>query len=127
MAGAVSTIGNLPDPLEKREILYSPETPRQELIAYGEAFLESGLAMDALDFFVQARSDEHLQRFLADAIEAGDLFTFEKCLRGLGRNAEPPELEALGRNADAKGLHRFAQRARGETPTEPAENDENED
>jgi len=102
--------GNLPGPLEKREILYSEETPAEELTAWGKAFEDAGFPMDALDFYAQARSEKDLERLLAGSIASGDAFVFERCHRALGRRPAAGDEETLVRNAEELGKTAFASR-----------------
>lgn len=108
MSGPGAGSGDLLDPLEKREVLYSEETPREELIAWGEAFLEAGHRMDALDFFTQARSEEKLRDFARQAREQGDTFVFDRCALALGRKVEREEWLALAERARSGGKEAFA-------------------
>ena len=105
---------DLPGPMDKREILYSPETPAQELVSWGEAYEESGFPLDALDFFGQAQSAAHLERFLSQAVEDGDLFVYQRCLEALDRHPDARQREALVARAEALGKEAFARRARGD-------------
>jgi len=103
--------GGLPDPLRKSEILYSPGTPPEEIVALGKAFLEQGFLMDALDCFAEAHSRPDLEGLLERALEEGDLFLLERCAGALGRKTSEEERRALAARARELGKEAFAARA----------------
>jgi hypothetical protein len=100
--------GDLPDPLRKREILYSSDTPAEELTALGRAFLDKGLPMDALDCFAEARSRPDLEDLLERAIQDGDYFVLRRCALALGRKPSGEERKRLAVRARELGKEAFA-------------------
>ncbi|KPJ58369.1 MAG: hypothetical protein AMS15_08540 [Planctomycetes bacterium DG_23] len=62
----------LPGYLEKREILYSGETPKERLKTLGDLYFEEGHLDDALDFYLEAEDQAALERLKTSAIEIGD-------------------------------------------------------
>jgi hypothetical protein len=102
----------LPNPLEKREVLYSGETDPEILVELGERFRAEGYLLDALNFFAQAGSRSHLEKFLAGARADGDAFLVEQAALALGRELSPGEWEEVAERADELGKSAFAQVAR---------------
>jgi hypothetical protein len=111
----------LPHPLEKREVLYSRGTDPAVLVQTGERFLAEGYPLDALNFFTEARSAEHLERMLAQAREEGDAFLADQTARALGREIAPEQWAEIAGRAEELGKHAFARTARRRAGLEQAE------
>lgn len=63
----------LPDPLKKRDLLYTGETPKgTDLVALGDAFADEGRYLEAVQFYLRAEAPEKAIRLKSKAIEIGD-------------------------------------------------------
>ena len=103
--------GDLPNPLEKREVLYSRGTEPAVLVTLGERFLAEGYPLDALNFFTEARSIPSLEQMHRQAREEGDAFLVEQTARALGRELSPEEWAAIAETARKLGKEAFARTA----------------
>lgn len=61
----------MPDAIEKRNILASQEVEAEDLNEYGRMFLEKDMLTDAFNFFEKSGSREGLERVKARVIEEG--------------------------------------------------------
>ncbi len=101
-----------PSFLKKKEILFSAKTPREDLILWGDRFMEETRLHDALAFYRQAGHLVGVARIRETAIQRGDFFLFREALDGLDfDNADPEELGLLARNAEAAGRWHDARKA----------------
>jgi hypothetical protein len=102
------------DYLEKKEILFSPKTPREELIHWGDHFLENNRLHDAVAFYRQARHEEGLERIRQIAVKEGDYQLYCEVLEGMEgveEDAIREELSSLAKRAEELGKWHFAQKA----------------
>ncbi len=101
-----------PSFLKKKEILFSAKTPREDLILWGDRFMEEMRLHDALAFYRQAGHREGLARIRETAVERGDFFLFREALDGIDLGgADPEELRLLAQRAEAAGRWQDAKRA----------------
>lgn len=101
-----------PSFLKKKEILFSAKTPREDLIIWGDRFLEEMRLHDALAFYRQAGHLEGVARIRETAIQKGDFFLFREAQDGLDPgNAAREELGLLAKNAEAAGRWHDARKA----------------
>ena len=103
--------GDLPGPLEKREILFSEKLDPQEKAQWGRRYLQAGKLMDALDFFLEAKSRPDLEKMRSLAIEEGDAFILRSIQRALPELVTEEHWQALGARAAALGKQAFAEQA----------------
>lgn len=93
-----------PSFLERKEKLFSPKTPREELVRWGTQYLEADRVHDAVAFYRQARHQEGLKRILEQAIEEGDAFLYREALDGMDPpDADPKKWARLAQQAESKG------------------------
>ncbi len=89
----------LPDSREKRKLLFNPKTPKERLVAFGEAFLEAGRFTEAYEFFRKASHDEGLDALKALAVEQGDSFLYGLVAKATGDGENREAWTRLGRKA----------------------------
>lgn len=99
----------LPDPLSKRDIIFGEDTPREDLIAYGKAFLEQEQIYDALSCFAQAKAHDEIEKIAEIAMEEGDAALWQETLIVRGKKADPEEWRQLAKRAEALGKEYFAE------------------
>jgi hypothetical protein len=98
----------IPDAITRRDLLYGPNVPVDELLRLGQAYLAGGRILDALEFFARAGAKDALTALRTRAIECGDAFIGIR-LEQLGEAAlTPSEWQALADAASARGLMCFA-------------------
>lgn len=98
-------------PLRKREVLFSDTIPREEKAEWGCRYLEEGRVMDALDFFMEARSRSGLENMRRLAVEKGDAFILRSVQKALPELVNQEHWEALEHNAHSSGREVFAEQA----------------
>ncbi|HID07793.1 MAG TPA: hypothetical protein EYP10_11680 [Armatimonadetes bacterium] len=103
----------LPDPLQRREILYGKDTPSETLIECGRLYLEEGRWNDAVEFFGRAHYKEGLFELKELALREGDYFLMSQVSEFLGEELEAEEWKRLGQRALERGKFHFAQKAFG--------------
>jgi len=74
-------MAKIPDPIRKRDILYSDRTPPEELSGYGRTFLEQERLWDAVEFFGMAKDEEGLRQVRDAATELGDSYLLRRIER----------------------------------------------
>jgi hypothetical protein len=90
--------------LVKKEILFAPETSKEELIRCGDQLLEARCLHDAVSFYAQAGHVDGLKVVRRMAIEEGDFCLFRETLEGVeGQTAEPQAWSRLAEQAEAAG------------------------
>ena len=98
--------------LDRKEKLFSPKTPREELIRSGDAYLESDRLNDAVVFYRQAGHLEGLNAIRRRAVEDGDVFLFREALGGMETpEVEPDEWRRLAQQAESRGRWQDALKA----------------
>lgn len=104
----------LPDPLTRRHLLEG-QIDVAKARAYGEAYLEAGREVEAVDFLARGEATEALVSLRTAAADRGDVFLVRVVSGAIGD--EPgPELwtrvaeaaAAAGREADADTARRLA-------------------
>ncbi len=110
----------LPRPLARREVLYSPDTPRERLVELAHTYLERDLVFDAVDFFVQAHDREGLKIIKSRAREAGDAFLLRQVETAAPDLVSKSDWEDLAARAKEIGKDIYAERAEaGGAPPPP--------
>ena len=105
----------LPNSFQKRKILFDKKPLPEQLITYGECFLEAGHLHEAAEFFLKASHKEGLNRLKGLAKEQGDSFLFEVVTRKAGSAAGDlkQEWEEVGNTA--MGLKKYSHALRAFT------------
>ncbi len=67
----------LPDSFKKRKLLFDGKTTPEQLISYGEMYLQEGRYCEASEFFRKASYPEGQERLRAIAQKEGDSFLYE--------------------------------------------------
>ena len=110
----------IPSVLKKSDVLYGAKTPVEDLLAYGEAYLEAGDAAVALDFFEQAArretsdggrlrlSRKGLEAIKGAVLEAGDAFGLQRVSRAAPEMVSERDWETLIASARRLGKDSFA-------------------
>ena len=108
MAGHVE----MPDPIEKRNVLASKTVPDGEILALANAYLEQDALSDACDFFDKIGHAEGLERVKRRAIEIGNAHVLAFDM-GRSRHVEvsKEDWQAAGENALAQGKFAYAAQA----------------
>jgi hypothetical protein len=102
----------LPGFLERKERLFSPKTSREELIHWGDRYLEADRVHDAVAFYRQAGHEDGLKRVRERAVDDGDVMLFQEALDGMDPpDADPREWSHLARQAEAGGRWQDALKA----------------
>ena len=91
----------LPDPLHKRDLLYSRKGKAVNHVHYGDLFLEEGMLNDALDFYAAAGNPEKIRIVLDRALQAGDAFLLRRVEKVLPGEVTAETWERLGDAAAA--------------------------
>lgn len=102
----------LPKPLRRREVLYGPNTPPEELVRLGRAYEQEGRLDDALQFYEQARDREGLGRMKTAAVKDGNAFALKRVAKCLPELVAQADWEALIARAEAAGLSLYAEQGR---------------
>ena len=89
-----------PNFLERKQILFSPKTLREEAIRWGDRYMELQRLHDAVAFYGRAQHNDGLRLILGMAVESGDFLLFREAVGGMS----PPVEEH-------KPLSRLAERA----------------
>ncbi|RLB04477.1 MAG: hypothetical protein DRG83_04640 [Deltaproteobacteria bacterium] len=97
--------------LKKRDILNNNGIEDRVLIEYGSGFFEMELYNDAIDFFEKANYEDGLKSIKDLAIDAGDLFLYNRCCKALNIKEDKNELIKLAENAKEAGKLTFASQA----------------
>ena len=97
--------------LERKQVLFSPKTPKAEIIRWGDEYLKSDRLYEAVAFYRQAQYVEGLQRVRSMAVEAGDFFLFREAEDPMTPAKEGEDLVALAERAEALGRWHDARKA----------------
>jgi len=89
----------IPDPIRRRDILYSERTSPEELSKYGRTLLEQERPWDALEFFGIAKDEEGLRRVRDAATEIGDSYLLRRIERVSPGMVQPQDWVKLGEQA----------------------------
>ncbi len=99
---------NLPDYRKKQQLLYEEHTKANELIAYGDKFLEAGRIPDALEFYQRANHIGGLETIRTQATQSGDALLFMQASKALNRVPTPDEWLTIGQAAWKAKKYSFA-------------------
>jgi hypothetical protein len=108
----------LPDYRLKQKILYLDSTSPDDLINYGDSFLETGAYSDALDFFQKSNHNEGIQKIKDIAFESGDVMLFQRAAKALNLELSSPDWENIGKRAMELKKYFFARHALEKTNNE---------
>ena len=97
-----------PNPIDKRDILYSDTSPPEALTAYGRMYLEDEHLPDALDFFAAAGDDHGLNEVKSRGIELGDFYLLRRIEFIKPELIQTEDWQALGDKAWEMEKHRDA-------------------
>ncbi len=97
--------------LDRKEVLFSPRTPKTEMIRWGDEYIKSDRLYEAAAFYRQAKYSEGLQRIRLIAVEAGDFFLFRESEDPTTPSKEEEELLSLAQRAEALGRWHDARKA----------------
>jgi hypothetical protein len=97
--------------LEKRDLLNDAAVPLESVLSWGRHYEEAGSLYEAVDFYEKAGAREALERILAKARDAGNLFLFRRICRFLGHQSGAEEWLALANRAEQLGKRAFAAEA----------------
>jgi hypothetical protein len=122
--GTMAKKRKLPDPLHKRDLLYSRKGKAVNHVHYGDLFLEEGMVNDALDFYAASGNPQKIRIVLDRALQAGDAFLLRRVEKVLPREVTAETWERLGDNAAAQEKYHYAlqayERAKSEEKTKAA-------
>jgi len=108
----------LPDYRLKQKILYLDKTSPDDLIRYGNLFLEAGAYSDALDFFQKSNNNEGIQKIKNIAYDSGDVMLFQRAAKALNMELSSLEWENIGKKAMELKKYFFARHALEKTNNE---------
>jgi hypothetical protein len=97
----------IPDPLTRRHLIERDLAPARAL-AIGEAYLEQGREIEAIDFLRKAEAAERLAELRGRAVERGDGFLLRAVVRATSSPAGRDEWKRLAEAARAAGKERYA-------------------
>ena len=98
----------LPDYRKKQQLLYEEKRTVDELIVYGDRFLEAGKISDAIEFYQKASHTAGLEKISVTAQQMGDIMLFLQASRALNRPTSPEEWLTIGQAAKALKKYSFA-------------------
>lgn len=96
---------------EKQRILYLDKTPKEELIKWGNFYLEKDLIYDAFEFFKVAGDGNSLKSLLNQAKSEGNFFLFNSIASTLKQDISAGEWDEIGKIAEQKEKNEFALKA----------------
>jgi hypothetical protein len=108
----------LPDYRLKQKILYLDKTSPNDLIQYGDLFLEAGAYSDALDFFQKSNHNEGIQKIKNIAFDSGDVMLFQRAAKALNLELSSIDWENVGKKAIELKKYVFARHALEKTNNE---------
>ena len=100
-----------PDYKKKQKLLYIQKTSPKVLSRIADSLLAEGRVNEAIDYLEKLRDDEKLKEIKKEALESGDLFSFERVVRILEEEITQKEWESLGDQAMQDKKYRYAQDA----------------
>jgi len=98
----------LPDPIRKRDILFSERTTPAEISEYGHLFLKEELYWDAVEFFGGAGDEEGLKQVREAGIEIADAYLLRRVARQMPKLVKPEDWlygEDLRHTIDFRGIY----------------------
>ena len=101
----------LPDPLARRHLLEG-NLDAAKARAFGEAYLEAGREVEAIDFLARAEAGEAIAGLREEALTRGDVFLMRSVARALGEEPDPATWTRLAEAAARNGRERDAETAR---------------
>ncbi len=99
---------DLPDYRKKQLLLYTEQKSVNELIAYGDGYLEAGRISDALEFYQKANHTAGLEAIRDRSQRMGDVMLFTQASKVLGRTPSPEDWLTVGQAAWKAKKYRFA-------------------
>jgi hypothetical protein len=108
----------LPDYRLKQKFLYLDSTSPDDLISYGDSFLEAGAYSDALDFFQKSNHNEGIQKIKNIAFDSGDVMLFQHASKALNLELSSSDWENIGKKAMELKKYFFARHALEKTNNE---------
>jgi hypothetical protein len=97
----------IPNPLERRHAIERDLAPARAL-SIGEAYLEQGREIEAIEFLRKGEAAERLAELRARAIERGDGFLLRAVARATSSPPGRDEWKRLAEAARAAGKERYA-------------------
>ena len=101
----------LPDALARRHLLEG-KLDAGKSRGYGEAYLEAGREIEAIDFLARGDATDALSQLQNVAVERGDVFLMRMATAALGTDPGAEVWTQLASAADAAGRERDAEAAR---------------
>lgn len=102
----------LPDAIERRNILYGEKATAEQRINLGDAYLAAGRQLDALEFYARAEHQPGIAKIREVAVAEGNTFLAAR-LEQLGLpGLSPEQWQSLADNAASRGLELYAEKAR---------------
>ena len=105
------SIKKLPDYRLKQKMLYIENTSADDLINYGNLFLEGGALSEALDFFQKANHNKGIEKIKNLAIDSGDFMLFQHAAKAMNLELLPYDWETIGEKAIELKKYFFARHA----------------
>jgi tetratricopeptide (TPR) repeat protein len=105
------SIKKLPDYRLKQKMLYIENTSADDLINYGNLFLEGGALSEALDFFQKANHNKGIEQIKNIAIDSGDVMLFQHAAKAMNLELLPSDWETIGKKAIELKKYYFARHA----------------
>lgn len=93
----------IPDPIEKRDRIYSDDTSPEELQNLGDGFFDQNHLSDALDAYVEGDIEEGGRKVLEEAIEAGNYFLINRVHQQWPQLVDHDVWQNAGKKAEEKG------------------------
>lgn len=101
----------LPDPIARRHELEKNLDPAK-CIAFAEAYVEDGRAIEAVAFLVKAEAHDRLRELANAAVTDGDAFLLREVATALEEEPEADAWRSLAAAAEAAGKTLYADEAR---------------
>lgn len=101
----------IPNPLDRRHLIEKDLSEAQAL-QLGDAYLEEGRAVEALDFLAKASASERLANLRSEAVASGDVFLLRSAARAMGETPTQAEWSRIAETAEAGGRELQAADAR---------------
>ena len=102
----------LPDSFKKRKLLFDSKSTPEQLISFGERYLQADRLCEASEFFRKASYKEGLDHLKGLAQQKGDSFLYESVTRQAAQDEACRQgWEEIGRQAMGLGKYSHAVRA----------------
>lgn len=101
----------LPDPIARRHELEKNLDPAK-CIAFAEAYVEDGRAIEAVAFLVKAEAHDRLRELANAAVADGDAFLLREVATALEEEPAADAWQTLAAAAEAAGKALYAEEAR---------------